>query len=309
MLAVVNFRRNAALPLMAVAVVIVLLTWHQLSLMPGPGIDKSWQAGLSIAAHDSLGFGDRSIFTYGPLGFLANPQLWYTNLAIAAVVYQAAVRLAVAAAVFLGARRTFGPLGAFLVALLVVAAAQHFPESPIVLIALVWALTRPMRDRVLVAVAAAAGAFAAVEILLKVSVGVTVAVLVAAWVVALPERRLRAALAACGGLLAAGLGCWLAMGLDPGTLPLYVERSAQAAAGFSQAMQLEAPQLGWQWPAAAACFLVGIWGVLQSTELDRPRARLGAGLMWLAFCFFAFKEGFVRHEQIHGASFFQTIAP
>ena len=57
------------------------------------GLDMSWHTGLFMGVHDGLVFGRSIVFTYGPLGFLKFPALYYTGLSLGAWVYVAVVRL------------------------------------------------------------------------------------------------------------------------------------------------------------------------------------------------------------------------
>ncbi len=85
-----------------VPLVIAVLSWHTLALEPSPGADISWQAALHMALHYRITFGNHLIFTYGPLGFLSVPTLWYSGTGIIAFLYVVLMRVALAAAVFAG---------------------------------------------------------------------------------------------------------------------------------------------------------------------------------------------------------------
>src|SRR5579884_1622019 len=90
-----------------VALLVALLSWRPVQLVPLPGLDNSWQAGLALAVHSGIAFGDHAIFNLGPLGFLINPQLWQTPLAVLAFAYLLLVHYALALALYLAARRSF----------------------------------------------------------------------------------------------------------------------------------------------------------------------------------------------------------
>src|SRR5947199_4760950 len=98
---------------------IVVLAWHALPLSPGPGLDESWRAGLHMAAHYGLPFGNQLVFTYGPLGFLDVNELWYGSTGGLAFAYALLLRGALAAALFAAARRNYGFVFGWLVALVV----------------------------------------------------------------------------------------------------------------------------------------------------------------------------------------------
>src|ERR671932_299735 len=52
---------------------IALVSWPVGSLLPQPGLDNSFAAGLHLAARDNLQFGQDLVATYGPLGYLRYP--------------------------------------------------------------------------------------------------------------------------------------------------------------------------------------------------------------------------------------------
>ena len=54
-------------------VLLALLTWRHTNFLPVDSLDPSWQAALHMAAHDNVPF-NRIVFTFGPLGFLAQPE-------------------------------------------------------------------------------------------------------------------------------------------------------------------------------------------------------------------------------------------
>jgi len=46
--------------------------------------------GLYLTAERGMHFGAQIMFTYGPLGFLGLPWMWYGGLSVMAFLYQAA---------------------------------------------------------------------------------------------------------------------------------------------------------------------------------------------------------------------------
>lgn len=296
------------LTLLAV-IAITLLAWQPVGLSPGPGLDLSWTAGLSMAVHDGLSFGTRTVFTYGPLGFLAYSYIWYSTLGLLAFIYLWLLRLGLAWALYAGLRRSFGPVVSFVVAVVAATVVGLLVEPVIVLIAMVGALNGPLPGRRPLLLAGLAGALAAAEFLNKVSVGSSIAVMTAVFVISLPRRRRESALVAFGSAAASLLVLWLATGQQLSALPDYFTRSEQIVSGYAAAMELSAPGLGWEIPAAILVVGLGLWGALHMTA--RPaattRERLGTVGLWLVFCYFAFKEGFVRHESGHAALFFGAV--
>jgi hypothetical protein len=289
------------------AALIALLSWPGVPLTPSQGLDVSWMAGLAMAVHRGITFGDHAIFAYGPLGFLTNTYVWYRGLAALAFAYLLVVRLTLALALFLSTRRTFGTAGAFVVSLVAACYISEESAVAIVLIVLVWATTTGLRGRYAVIVACAAGAFAGLELLAKVSIGVAIAAMVIVFVLGLRADRVSAAGAAASGFALTLLILWLLSGQPVATLSDYFKQSEQVVSGYSSAMGLSAGEMQWQSLAAVFALLLGLGGALQTSQLAGLRTRSTVVLLWLAYWFFAFKEGFVRHDTGHTALFFQAM--
>jgi hypothetical protein len=288
----------------AVALAIMLLAWQGASLMPAAGVDASWMAGLSMAVHNGVSFGDHAIFTFGPLGFLAVPSIWYGGLGIASFAYLIMVRLALALLLFASLRRTFGGLAAFVIAVVVAGPASFQAETVLVLIGLVLAATSELEHHQLVAVSAAGGAFAGFESLAKLSVVPSVSAMTAIFVLGFRGRRRDCTAAA----LVSGFGVFLigsfASGQTLSSLPDYIRNAIQIASGYSSAMSVSLGH-GWEVAATAVAFVFGIWGALHMTETASRRWVIV--LLWTAFWFCAFKEGFVRQDPGHESVFFGAM--
>ncbi len=290
-----------------VAIMLLAWQWQWPPLQPAPGFDESWTAGLAMAVHNGLVFGERVVFTYGPLGFLSEGALWHVHLAQAAVAYTFVLRFAFALAVFASARRTFGAIGAFLIAVVVASVDALLLEPAVFLIGAVWALTSGLSHRRALACALGAGAFAGLELLDKVSVGISLVLLTAVFVVSLGGRR-RDYIAAAGlGFALSVLVLWTAIGQPVSALPDYMLNSARITLGYGPAVGIEAPGLGWQYTAAFVGLGSGLWAASQMTPELRRLQRWGVILLWIVFWFFAFKEGFVRHDPEHDVSFFGPL--
>ncbi len=290
-------------------IAIAALAWQPSNypLAPAPGLDLSWTAGLSMATHGGIDFGNRVIFTYGPLGFLLEPTTWFGGLGALSLSYLLIMRLALAIALYVGARQTFGAIAAFLVAIVVSTSTTEAPESIIAVVALVLALSSELRRRSAILISAAAGAFAAFELLAKVSIGIALVVVTAIFVLSLAGWRRESAIAGVSGFLVTLLAGWLVSGQDLSALPDYAKNSFQIVSGYAPAMSISTGTLSWQGSAAIVAVCLGLWAAMHSTTRADGRQRAGVIGLWLATCFFAFKEGFVRHEAFHGALFFQTV--
>jgi hypothetical protein len=309
-------RRARAAMWVMVPLGIVLLSWRALPLEPLPGLDDSWHAGLAMALHDGITFGNHLIFAYGPLGFLSVPTLWYTDIGIIAVSYTVLLRVALAAAVFAAARRSYGTAVGAIVALAVAGAtgvgATLEGELPSLgleaipfLVFAVWVVDRVTDRRRLVISMAVGGAIAGLELLNKESVGLNIAVLTVIMALAARGRRRDNVTVSLGALVVTLLAAWTVTGQSWGALPAYVHNSAQIVSGYALAMSYEEAGLGWQYAAALVAFAFGLVAALHMTaDQSSVRRRWGIVALWVAFCFFEFKDGFVRHDQIHGALFF-----
>ena len=295
---------------------IALVSWQPLPLTPSAvyGPDSSWQAALQMAVAHGVGFGAHFAFTYGPLGFLSVPTLWFPGLGALALFYALAVRVSLAAALFAGARHSYGTGPALLIALLVSSAspeqvaANYTSLEPVAFLVLaVWVVDRVADERRLRLAVALGGALAGLELLGKLSVGIEITALAVVMALcARGRRREHIALVACG-LVAVLLAGWLVTGQELSALPEYLRNSEQIVGGYAAALGYEQPTLGWEYTAAWVAFAFGLIGALQMGGTGSPRRRWGILLLWLLFCFFEFKEGFVRHDSDHAPVFFIAL--
>ncbi len=290
-----------------VAFAITLLCWRQLPLQPTPGLDRSWEAALHMALHEGVTFGNHLAFTYGPLGFLSVPTLWYSDTGALAVFYAFVVHFLIVLALFAGARRTFGTVGGALVALVVVDLSEIPLETVPFLILAVWIVDRVSDRRRRLAWLAVAGGVAGLELLDKQSVGIATVALAIIAAFAAQGRRRENLLVTFGALLVALLAGWVATGQSLGVLPEYVTSSKQVISGYAAAQGLTEPGLEWEYAAGLLAFAIGLVGALQMTADGPARRRWGIVALWVVFCFFEYKEAFVLHEPYHGAIFFVAL--
>ncbi len=291
----------------AVPLLIVLLTWHALPLTPSPGLDQGWEAALHMALHDGVTFGNQLIFTYGPLGFLSVPTLWFEDTGTIAVLYTVLVRFALALALFLAARRSYGTVVGAIAALLVAGASGIAPETVPFLVFCVLMIDREMSPRRRLALLAVGGAVAGLELLNKESVGIELTVLAIIMALGVPGRRRDHVAVTLGALLVALLVGWTATGQNWGALGDYALNDARLVTGYAAAMSFDRPGLGWEYTAAWVAFAFGLAGALQMTAGGPTRRRWAILALWVAFCFFEYKEAFVRHDRLHGAIYFVAL--
>ena len=263
--------------------VIMVLGWAPLTFQVSSSVDYGWVSALYMAVHDGLSFGTRVVFTYGPLGFLTQPEVWHVHLAILAFIYTVAIRFGVAAAIYHRARATFSSVIAFAIAVVVVSVGLGMAQNGEVVLMMIvaaWALDRGITGDLSIGFAALAGAYVGFQSLSRISVGVVLGLVLAILVVGLPERRRVCAVVAVGGLLASIVAFWLISGQDLGTLPSYLARTSQVAAGYTSAMSAEDPSLGWEYAAAFIGLALGIWAAFVTSDGAQARQRWVLMLLW-----------------------------
>jgi hypothetical protein len=290
-----------------VAVGVALLSWQTLPLEPYPGVDASWGAALHMALHDGVAFGNHLIFTFGPLGFLSVPTLWFSHTGEIAFFYSVLVRIALAGALFAGARRSYGTLAGAGIALLVAGASGSQLEPVPFLVFGVWVVDRLHGRWPILLAMAAAGAVAGFEFLNKTSNGIEMAALVVVMAAAARGRRSEQLLVGVAAMVAAVLVGWTITGQSWDTLPAFARGTEQIVSGYAAGMGGSALIDGWPFFAACAAFAVGLIGALHMTAGGGSRRRWGIVALWLTFCYFEFKEGFVRHDAGHNQLFFEAM--
>jgi hypothetical protein len=282
-----------------------IASWNLTVDPPGGGLDASWGTGLYMAAEHGLHFGTQLVFTYGPLGYLRFPDLWYQDLAILAFVYSGALYFALCITLVWALRRTLNGGSAFVIAFLILAAASGI-EVPVALAA-IWCLIAlsPQPPRLAWPLVVFGGALlGATETLVSLRSGPLILVMCAIAVL-VRERRWRylPIFVGCATVVFALL--WFASGQRLADLPHYVTNGAQIVSGYSEAMGA---------PASSGLYLPG--SLLVSAVLiaaaaisSRPgKAKLAAAAVVGVASFALFKEAAVRADSGHAAVFFGTMA-
>ncbi|HEV2787279.1 MAG TPA: hypothetical protein VGV67_12855 [Solirubrobacteraceae bacterium] len=296
-------RQTELAALLLVGLGVAVLGWKELGLLPAAGVDGSWSAVLYMTRESGIGWGRDLVFTYGPLGFLKVPAFYSDGGGTLALLYTFAARVALAASLWLFARRTFGRVGAALVALVVVPYVPH----PLPVVALGWGLWLLAGERSVRqwrAFAGVAGVVGGLELLGKVNIGVLLVALGAIAVAFAPRDRVRLAAifagAAAGGLLVG----WIATGQRLLDLNDYLVHAADIASGYSMAMVYTLDGVAWHYTAALVVLALAVHGVWTGASWSASRARAGSLVLFGAFAFVAFKSGFVRHDDSHAREFF-----
>ncbi len=297
-------------PVWLLGPLLALAAWKIGMGPPTIGIDSSWNAGLAMAAHEGPQFGREVIFSYGPLGFLRIPTVWFTGLVVPSFLYTSALWIAVCTGLVWALRRAIPTIAALLVAFLLLAIMPGF-EGTLLLVALasIALLERERSERTVNAFVVLGALYAAIEVLIKFSTGPFVVLLFLLVLIGIRARRPQIA-AFLLIYAVALLLLWLAAGQDIGDAPAFLKRSLEVASGYSGAMirQVEVP--AWQVPAAAVtagiASLALLLAVSRGTFRDR-RARLVAIVVFALISFSIFKEGTVRADKGHLALCFSTL--
>lgn len=287
------------------ALVMTIVTWPPMSLVAQAGIDTSWQTGLAMAFVHHIAWGPHIDFTYGPLGFLITPTLYYASTSILSVLYLLASRFALFALLQRSARRKFPPYWSLLATFVVGASVVLLVDAADVLMGCalliaVEAIEDGSKRAVsywTVALAVLAGA----GLLVKFSVGLLGFGLAAVVVASKPKWRPNAAsVAAC--FVATVLVAWVATGNAVTNMLVYLRMSTAIASGYSGAMSLEVGRVNEWYYAAILLPLLGAcaaWGSRTSAR----RRQICVALAYLGFAWVALKEGYVRHDG-HDLEFF-----
>ena len=291
----------------ACAAAIAAVAWPVQSIAPGVAGDWGWVATLSYAAEHGLTFGERMVWTYGPLGFLDTwygPRLYYGDVFVLSWLFAALVQLLLAGTLLAALRRSFPlPLAA-----LAAAVTLAFTPDAALALGFAWcvlAVTRDEaapRDRVALAFPVALGVLTGTMALGKLNQGGELLVLAAIALVAAPRRR--DALAFAAALLATTAAGWLGTGQTLADVWPFVRNGVELIAGYAAAMGRSDPSHGWTIPAAlvlAAFALALAWDAGRDA---RPRRRTALLALCAVYVAFAFKEGFVLQDAPHIEVFF-----
>jgi hypothetical protein len=308
-----SVERNRPLLAVVAAAFVALLTPIG-TIAPLPTGDNSWHASLAMAFNQGIQFGPSAIFSYGPLGFLEFPQLYYTTTFDLAVLYVTATHLIFCAALYWTLSRTFGKawglvaavIGTWIVAAALLATpAGVSPASPGLIFVggstLIWcvALVRgELSDTTSKLIPYVLGAGTALLLLIEANMALSVGVLSLVSVLMATGPRLRRPLAFLATFSASLVLLWMVDGQGVTHLWSYLYGSFQITSGYAAALAVEdAP--AWQYVAAAA--LVAIVGIVLYYSSQRPTLqRTWAPMALVAvFLFFTFKETFVVHGPGH----------
>lgn len=277
-------------PIWIASILLALLTWPSGIGYPGAGLDFGWMGGLYMAVHDGKHFGTEVVFTYGPLGFLAWPQLWFSWLAVLAYLYFSVIYVAFTAILTWSLNRTVGLLGAAVIVFLSFSAVGFLGELPLLLaVGLSFAAMRADRpEAALTVLAVGGGLLCAIEPLIKLSVGPPTALIILLGLAgARANRRQWAVFAAIavGGFFAA----WFLCGQGLGNLWDYGVNGAQVISGYNEAMGYDGAET---WEAVAiVAFALGLVVLIHRARFRDARAGWLATALCAVAAYVLFKYG------------------
>jgi len=282
--------------------------------LPRRGLDPSWQLGLSLVHLRGIAAGPGFVFTFGPLGFLAHPNIVWLPGAVAGLIYVVATTFALyflvcrslldwlspiaAAALTAALALVTVQVGTVQVGTVVVGTVPELATAALIL----WALTLIRPGLVTTPlpgwVPSVLGGVAALQLLVKFGTGG--AALGAALVVGVARPpRLKNVAVLTASFLVSLLALWLVAQQSPADITEWLRGSFQAAAGYSSALALLAGFAGsGYWLVWLVAVGVLLFGAGQLVRKNHARAIPFVALLGVAVWFFT-KEGFTRLDAFH----------
>ena len=296
-------------PTWLLGLVLAVLTWQVQLAPPSVGLDASWIAGLSMATHEGLHYGTQIVFSYGPLGFLALPLIFYPTFGLISLVCLGALYIGFCSMLIWCLRRHL-PWWLCLIAGFALLGLLPLIEQALILATLlaVALLEEERPPWVLNAYVLLAPTFAAVEALAKLSTGPAIAVVLILGLIGARPRRWQAGVFVA--LLVGQLAIfWFATGQTLGNIGPFLSNTVQITSGYSTAMMRLVDVPSWQVTLAtvvAAALSLAI--VVAAARLPfRDRRARWCAIVLVAICAFAiYKEGVVRPDAGHLSLYFSS---
>ena len=292
-----RLRFTALAHLLGLAIIWIALT-PLLPLMPGAGLDPSWQYGLAQGFVNGLVFGRDLVFTFGPFSSvytkLNHPGIDTFTLALQ--IFMATSFCAGLFLLFWG--RSSSPV-VLVVALFIWAVGidAQFLALPVFVFVLAIRIHLTPPDNgaskpflaVLTLVSVAMGTLPLIKgsLLVPVVVDAAASVLVLLW-----KRQHQTAMAIAIPALMGFFGGWLLVGQPLDALPRYVLNTLEISAGYTGAMALQGVPGDVVFVVLAAAALLAYGHFLAW----KGQLRWFIGLVMALNLFVAFKAGFVRQD-------------
>jgi hypothetical protein len=267
------------------------------SVLPATGLDPSWQAALTFARAHRLRFGPQLVFTYGPWGFLDQPQAESRIGLLAGTLFAIGAAAAAWLAGYAALRTVLGQwLAALTAALLVSLCALTVVPSALLLAACMLTLLRYV-DRIhdVAWIPAVVAGCAALLLQVKFSEGLVLGLAALCAALFGPARRWRRLAEAALALVAGTVLLWLLVGQSLGDLPSWLREMRQITGGYTEAMSLEARPNVLPYLLTAAIDAVVIGYLVRLGRARPARIAVGVSVLAVLALYLGFREGTGRH--------------
>lgn len=288
-----DFRRIGA-ALFLICVGFLSFDFHPLPIGPH-GIDAGWQWIVNHAAEKGWAWGSELVFTYGPLGWLLNPQDVGAHLFLAAA-FSLALQILILWVLLRGLLEKYPRFSAsavlsFSVLWLLGANFGRRPEGTIVLVVILLCLDAVEGESVFSA--ALIGLLTALCVLIKASLGVSCLALLLLMILLSFRGKLRYSAAAGGGAFLLGLSFLLSAEFDSiGALVSWLHHSLEIISGYSTAASILGPR-----GVLLLCFGFLLLFLLALALLSRNRQDFRfLALFLLVPLLISFRLAFVRQD-------------
>jgi hypothetical protein len=272
--------------------------------------DPSWHAALATAFVNHLQWGRQINFTYGPLGFLVDPVLYFQSTALMASFFMLVVYSTFLLTLFQVLRHEVSAIWAwgltYVVGLTIITAV---PSETVLfglcfLLAIWTSRAKSHRNQMLGCVYL--GVTGAIGGLVVVSVGLEAILLIAVVVLTGPDRLKRLGFAA-SAFAVTFIFLWLLVGGPPGGLWDYLSNGISIVGGYSAAMS-EAVRNPKLLKVSLQIVLVALVIAVISATLQRRDLRfLCTVLASCVLVVFIVHEGFIRADSAHELRFFALV--
>ncbi|WP_407341761.1 hypothetical protein [Pengzhenrongella phosphoraccumulans] len=269
---------------------------------------------MNIAAGEKLRFGSSLVFTYGPWGFLNFPNSTSRlNVVLGLVFVSLAVAIAFYA-VFLGLCRVFptsgaGPLSAVVV--IVVSTAGLSFSSFFVFCSgaalSIFYLRGDLEDQVNGWFLPTFAAISALLLQVKFSEGIALLGIVAIAMVFSKSVNVRSTILSVMAFVVSFIVAWSIAGQSLRDVVRWLADSMRIALGFSDAMSYEIEPNLLSYALAAASLAILSVAAFRSVQGSSRRIVIGVLLIVAWSMYFAFKQGFTRHDN-HELAYFALAA-
>jgi hypothetical protein len=296
-------------PTWLLGLLLAVLTWGVQLAPPSVGLDASWIAGISMATHGGLHYGTEMVFSYGPLGFMALPLVYYPTFGLLSLLYLSALWIGLCVILIWALRRHLPWWLCLILGFALLGLLPLIEQALIVATVVALALLEKERPPwVLNLYVLLAPSYAAIEALMKLSTGPVIAVvLILGLIGAHPSRRQIAAFFALFlGQLAL---LWFATGQAISNIGPFIHGTIEVAGGYSTAMMRLVDVPAWKVTLATIAAIglsLAIVVVIARLPFRDRRTRWCAVALVALSVFALYKEGVVRTDAGHLSLYFSS---